>query len=216
MSRLRTVKAVRGISLELESGDCLGVLGSNGSGKSTLMRALAGLVPIAQGSVQATARPRLLGVGGALRPLLTGRHNIMLGCMALGMTRREASDRVDDVIQVAKLGEAIDRPMSGYSSGMSARLRFAIATASTPEILIVDEALSVGDEAFRRTSSKRIEKILNESGCILFVSHSLSQIQDLCNRALWIEDGRIVMAGDPAEIIHHYQHYQQAARFQRR
>ncbi len=208
LRRRTTVQAVRGVSLELRQGDCLGILGSNGSGKSTLMRALCGVLPLAGGQVLASSRPRLLGVGGALRPLLTGRQNVLLGCMALGMTRRQAQGSLGAICEVANIGDAIDRPMSSYSSGMNARLRFAIATARLPEILIIDEALAVGDEAFRRQSSRKMDEIRDAAGSILFVSHSLSLVESSCNRVLWLEDGRLVMEGEPAEIVHHYRHYQ--------
>ena len=202
------VHAVRGVSLEVQRGECLGVLGPNGSGKSTLMRALAGVVPLAQGSVRASSRPRLLGVGAALKPALTGRENVLLGCMALGMSRSEALARVDSITGFARLGEAIDRPMSTFSSGMGARLRFAIATALLPEIIIIDEALAVGDEAFKKISAAKMREIQDSSGSILLVSHSLPQIERSCTRAVWIEDGRCVMQGDPHEIVTHYRHYQ--------
>lgn len=206
-SRSSQVHAVRGVSLDLHQGECLGVLGPNGSGKSTLMRALAGVLPVASGSVRASSRPRLLGVGAALKPALSGRQNVLLGCMALGMSRKQAREQVDDICEVARIGDAIDRPMKTFSSGMGARLRFAIATSMLPEIVIIDEALAVGDEAFKKISGVKMQEIRDSEGSILLVSHALGEIERTCSRVLWIEDGRCVMQGDPAEIVHHYRHY---------
>ena len=158
--------AVRGVSFVLREGDTLGLIGSNGSGKSTLLSALTGLLPLEQGRIHVRSRPTLLGVGAVLRPALSGRRNIVLGLLAVGLNAREAHERVDDVIDFSGIRESIDLPMKTYSSGMRARLTFAIATAVTPDILLIDEALAVGDEQFRKRSRERIDDVLAGAGAL--------------------------------------------------
>lgn len=199
------VVAVRGVSFRLDAGEALAVIGPNGSGKSTLMRAVAGLLPLASGAVWARTRPRLLGVSAALQPDLSGRANILVGGTALGLRRSEVEQRVDDVIAFSGLGKAIERPIRTYSSGMRARLQFAISTTIAPEILIIDEALSVGDRDFRARSRARIDELLDAAGSVLFVSHSMRQVSDLCDRALWLQDGRVQVEGAVDDVIAAYE-----------
>src|SRR4051794_40156737 len=183
--RSREVHAVRGVSFVAYEGESIGLLGRNGSGKSTLLRVIAGLLPPTQGQVWAQGQPTLLGVGAALMGELSGSRNIRLGGLAMGLTNKEIDEGYNDVVEFSGLGEFIDNPLNTYSSGMGARLRFAIATARTPPVLLVDEALATGDAAFRKKSEARIRKLREEAGTIFVVSHSLPSIQESCTRAIW-------------------------------
>jgi teichoic acid transport system ATP-binding protein len=202
--RAREIHAVRGVSMVAKRGESIGIVGRNGSGKSTLLQALAGVLPVDQGEVYARSQPTLLGVGSALQNNVSGRRNIVLGCLALGLPAAEVDGRVDDVIAFAGLEEFIDLPMSAYSSGMRARLLFAIATAVVPDILVIDEALSVGDEAFRLKSKERIAALREEAGTVFLVSHALDTIAESCSRVLWMERGRLIADGDPDDIVARY------------
>ncbi|MEX2505189.1 MAG: ATP-binding cassette domain-containing protein [Egicoccus sp.] len=201
----REIHAVRGVSLVARRGESIGIVGRNGSGKSTLLQALAGLLPVEQGEVYARSQPTLLGVGSALQNQVSGRRNIVLGCLALGLPADEVDDRVDDIIDFAGLHEFIDLPLQAYSSGMRARLLFAIATAVVPDILVIDEALAVGDEAFRLKSKERLEVLRGQAGTVFLVSHALGTIAESCSRVIWLERGRIIADGDPDEIVDRYQ-----------
>ncbi len=201
----RTVHALKGVSFTAYEGDSVGVIGSNGSGKSTLMRAIVGLTPTSQGSIYATSRPSMLGVGAALIRDLSGERNVVLGGLAIGLTLDEIEARYDEIVDFAGIREFIELPMRTYSSGMTARLKFAIATARTHEILIVDEALAVGDKTFRRRSEGRIRDIRDNAGTVFLVSHSMQSIRDTCNRVIWINKGELMLDGEPAEVIGAYE-----------
>jgi len=202
--RSRQVHAVRGVTFTVHEGDTLGLIGSNGSGKSTLLSALTGLLPLRQGRILVRSRPTLLGVGAALRPALSGRRNVLLGLLALGLTAREAHEQSDAVIDFSGIRESIDLPMRTYSSGMRARLTFAIATAVTPDILLIDEALAVGDEAFRKRSRERVDEVLDHAGALILVTHNLNEIRASCERAIWLEQGLIRAEGSPDEVVDTY------------
>jgi teichoic acid transport system ATP-binding protein len=201
---LRTVHALKGVSFMAYENESIGVIGSNGSGKSTLMRTLVGLTPPSRGAVYASSRPNLLGVGAALIPELSGEKNIMLGGLALGFDKSEIDELRDDIVGFAELEEFIDLPMRTYSSGMQARLKFAIAAAKQHEILIVDEALAVGDQRFRQRSEARIREIRENAGTVFLVSHSMKSILDTCSRVIWINRGVLEMDGDPKEVVAAY------------
>jgi teichoic acid transport system ATP-binding protein len=198
------VHALRGVSFDIHEGEAIGVIGSNGSGKSTLLAAIAGLLPITSGEVLVGDEPKLLGVGATLLPRVTGYRNIRIGCLALGLSAEEVDERIAGIVEFTQLGEAIHRPLRTYSSGMRARLHFAIATSVKPRILLIDEALAVGDRAFRRRSTRRIEQLLSGAGTLMLVSHSLPEIAKQCSRVLWIEQGELRADGDPDEIIDEY------------
>ena len=200
----KVIHAVRGIDLVAREGEAIGLIGRNGSGKSTTLAALAGLLPPTSGDVLATAQPVLLGVGAALESNLTGRRNIELGCLALGMDRDEIEERIESIAEFSGIGRFIDLPLKTYSSGMRARLLFSIATSIEPEILLIDEALAVGDEAFRRKSQARIRELLDGAGTVFIVSHSLATLRKECTRIAWIDEGRIRMEGDPDEVVEAY------------
>ncbi len=200
----RTVHALKDVSFTAYENDSIGVIGTNGSGKSTLMRAIVGLTPVTSGAIYASSRPSLLGVGAALLRDLSGEQNVMLGGLALGQSKEEVEASYQDVVEFAGLEDFIDLPMRTYSSGMTARLKFAIAATRAHEILIVDEALAVGDKQFRERSEARIREIRDQAGTVFLVSHSMKSIADTCNRVVWIEKGELLMDGDPDEVIRAY------------
>lgn len=203
--RFREIHAINDVSFKGHAGEVIGVIGPNGSGKSTLMQAIAGLLPANEGAIYARATPMLLGVGAVLNKTLSGRRNILLGGLALGLTKQQVKKREKEIIEFAGIGEAIDRPMKTYSSGMSARLQFAISAAVKPEILIVDEALAVGDRDFKRKSRRRIEKLRESAGTVFIVTHSMQDIRQSCTRALWLNEGELKMDGAPEDVIAAYQ-----------
>ncbi|MBP2388932.1 ABC transporter ATP-binding protein [Aeromicrobium fastidiosum] len=202
--QMRTVHALKGVSFTAYQNDSIGVIGTNGSGKSTLMRAIAGLTPTSQGAIYSDSRPSLLGVGAALLKDLSGERNVILGGLAMGFTMEEIEERYDEVVEFAGLEKFIDLPMRAYSSGMTARLKFAIASMATHEILIVDEALAVGDRKFRQRSEARIREIRDNAGTVFLVSHSMQSIKDTCSRVIWLDQGTLLMDGDPDEVIREY------------
>lgn len=202
--RSRAVHALRNISFVAHEGDAIGVVGTNGSGKSTLMRAIAGLTVPTSGAIYADGDPALLGVNAALINDLSGERNVILGGLALGMTPEEVRRRYDEIVEFAGLGDFIDLPMRTYSSGMSARLRFAIAASVTHRVLLIDEALAVGDATFKRRSEKRIKELRDAAGTVFLVSHSMRTIKETCNRTLWVEQGELRMDGPTEEVVTEY------------
>ena len=198
------VHALKGVSFDAAEGETIGVVGPNGSGKSTLLAAIAGLLPPTSGEILVAEEPKLLGVGATLIAAATGYRNIRLGCLALGMSNSEVNDKIDEIVEFTDIGEAINRPLRTYSSGMRARLLFAIATSVQPRILLIDEALAVGDKAFRAKSAARIQEIVSHAGTLVLVSHSMEEISRLCTRALWIEEGKIVADGPVDEVLPAY------------
>lgn len=203
----REIHAVRGITFTAHSGEAVGLVGRNGSGKSTLLRTLAGLLPPESGAAYAASQPVLLGVGAALQANMSGRRNIELGLLALGLAKGEVARRMGDVARFADLEDFLDLPLTTYSSGMRARLQFAIATEIRPEILLVDEALAVGDATFKKRSEKRIGELLDAAGSVFLVSHSMPAILDVCTRVMWINEGSVMMDGDPKEVVNAYQEF---------
>jgi teichoic acid transport system ATP-binding protein len=202
---IREVHALRGVSMVAYENESIGVIGVNGSGKSTLMRAMTGLASPASGGVYASTRPNLLGVGAALIPDLSGDRNIILGGLALGLPLKEVEELHDSIVEFAELQDFIDLPMRTYSSGMQARLKFAIATIKQHDILIVDEALAVGDRRFRDRSEGRIREIRDNAGTVFLVSHSMKSIRDTCSRVIWLHQGQLVMDGPTEEVVTAYE-----------
>jgi len=198
------VRALQRVGFTAHEGEVLGLVGANGSGKSTLCQALAGLLPVDSGRIAARSQPALLGVGAALQPSLSGRRNIALGAYALGMSREQLAAAEPEIVAFTELGDAIDRPMRTYSSGMRARLLFAIATSVRPDILLLDEALAVGDERFRRRSEERIGELRDQAGTVFLVSHSLQSITSTATRCLWLDQGVLVADGEPKEVVKAY------------
>ncbi|PZT85959.1 MAG: ABC transporter ATP-binding protein [Gordonia sp. (in: high G+C Gram-positive bacteria)] len=199
-----SVAALRGISLTVRSGEFVGLIGRNGSGKSTLLRVLAGLEPPNSGTVLTSDKPMLLGVNAALIPDLTGAQNVKLGALAMGLTPEKAEEVFDGVVELSALGDAIDLPMRTYSSGMAARLKFAISRAADPSILMIDEALATGDATFEERSRKSMNQMLENAGTVFLVSHAAQTIENMCSRAVWLERGQVVLDGDAVEIARKY------------
>lgn len=201
----RSVHAVRGVSLTAFRGEAIGLIGPNGSGKSTLLRAVAGLMAPSQGVVWTRGQASLLGVSAAMMGGMSGAQNITLGCLAIGMTPSEIDQEYDSICEFAGIGEFVHMPMKTYSSGMGARLRFAIAAARAPDILLIDEALATGDAQFRRRSEKRILELREQAGTVFLVSHGLGIIRKTCTRAIWLEAGKIVLDGDTETVVDAYE-----------
>ncbi len=194
------VRALSGISFVARSGEQIGLVGQNGSGKSTLLRIIAGLERPARGRVLAESTPVLIGVNAALVPDLSGEQNVRLGCLAMGLTPEQTEKAIPDVVELAGLGKSIYLPMKTYSSGMGARLRFAIATAANPHIMLIDEALATGDAAFKERSEAPMNRLRENAGTVFLVSHAAQTIEETCTRAIWLNYGRLVLDG-PAEDV---------------
>ncbi|GAA3693589.1 hypothetical protein GCM10022377_02730 [Zhihengliuella alba] len=201
------VHALKELTFVAHRGESVGVIGTNGSGKSTLMKILTGQINPTSGTVHATSTPVMLGVNAALQPQISGNDNITLGCLAMGMTRKQLEAKRESIIALAGLQDSIHLPLKSYSSGMSARLQFAIATSIDPDILIIDEALNTGDAQFREKTRQHLDSLRGQAGCVFLVSHSLGTIREMCSRVLWIERGELIMDGDPAEVTEQYNSY---------
>lgn len=202
---IKKVHAVRGVSLVARRGEAIGLIGSNGSGKSTLLNCVAGALPATQGGIYCNSRPTLLGVNAALLDNLTGERNVVLGCLAMGMKPAEIEEKFEDIVDFSGVGDFINLPMKAYSSGMAARLRFAIGAAFSPEVLLIDEALSTGDAQFMARSRKRIQELQDEAGVVFLVHHSTAEIRKNCTRVIWLQNGIAVMDGDVDEVTEAYE-----------
>lgn len=194
------VRALSAVSFVARAGEQVGIVGPNGSGKSTLLRIVAGLERPTGGQVLVESQPVLIGVSAALVPDLSGAQNARLGCLAMGLTPDEATRAIPDIIDLAGLGRSIHLPMRTYSSGMGSRLRFAIATAANPDILLIDEALATGDAAFKERSEARMEQLRESAGTVFLVSHAAKTVEETCTRAIWLDQGHLVLDG-PAEDV---------------
>ena len=198
------VDALKGISFVARAGESIGILGRNGAGKSTLLRVMGGLETPTSGTVSARSTPVLLGVNAALIPDLSGERNVRLGCLAMGMSPQQVEAIIPEVIELAGIGKAIYRPMKTYSSGMSSRLRFAIAASANPDILLIDEALSTGDAAFKERSENKMTELRRAAGTVFIVNHAAQVIEEMCTRALWLMDGELIGDGPGPQIAHDY------------
>lgn len=201
----KLVQAVKHVTLDIKRGETVGLVGRNGSGKSTLLQMVCGTLGISSGKLETHGRiSALLELGAGFDPELTGHENIYLNASILGLPPHEIDARYDDIVEFSGIGDAIQQPVKTYSSGMYVRLAFAIAVASEPDILVVDEALAVGDEAFQRKCYARIRDIQSAGGTILLVSHSAATIIEMCDRAVLMEQGEMIAVGSPKNIINHY------------
>lgn len=199
------VVALEDVTFGVARGEAFGVIGHNGAGKSTLLRVMAGTLPPDEGKVVRRGRlSTLLSLGVGFVPELSGRRNVYLGGLASGLTIREVDEHFDDIVEYADLWDAIDRPLKTYSSGMYSRLAFAVGIFVDPEILLLDEILSVGDEEFRRKSMTSMRLLLERAGTIVFVSHGLEQVADFCDRVAWLDHGRVRMVGPSYEVVGRY------------
>lgn len=205
--RNRHFLALDDVSFRIDRGETVGLVGRNGAGKSTLLKLVTGIVDPTSGSISVRGQVApLLALGNGLDPTLTGRENIYLNGAILGYEKAWLRAHEADIVAFSELGEFIDAPVRTYSSGMTMRLAFSIATAASPEILILDEVLAVGDAPFQAKCRARIHEIIADGATVFFVSHSLPDIVQLCTRALWLEKGRLVMDGPAAEVADAYHH----------
>lgn len=197
--------ALKDVSFEVKRGEVLGILGRNGAGKSTLLQIICGTVTPTSGSVAVTGRvAALLELGAGFNPEFSGRENVYLNASIMGLSREETDARFAQIVAFSELADFIDEPVKTYSSGMFVRLAFSVAIHTEPDVLIVDEALSVGDFAFRNKCIKRVQELQTKGTTILFVSHDLSTLQLICDRAIWLEQGAIKGTGDPVEVSQNY------------
>lgn len=201
------VRALDGINLVMYEGQSIGFFGQNGSGKSTMMRIIAGAERPSSGEVLVKSQPTLMGVRAALQPRLSGAKNIRIGCLAMGMTPQETEAAFPGIVELADIGDAIDRPMNTYSSGQGARLGFSIGLATNPEILIVDETLSTGDAAFAQRAEAKMQALIDGAGTVLLVSHSPKQLETMCDRGVWIHEGSIIADGAVRAISAKYRNW---------
>nr|WP_074434805.1 ABC transporter ATP-binding protein [Beduini massiliensis] len=197
--------ALKDVSFSVAKGDVLGIVGRNGAGKSTLLKIISGIVGSTKGSVTVNGNiVPMLELGSGFDFDLTGRENVYLNGAILGYSKSFLKEKFDDIHEFSELGEFIDMPIRNYSSGMLMRLAFSIATVVEPEILIVDEILAVGDENFQRKSKKRMLELMSGGTTVLFVSHSMDQIREMCNKVVWIEKGVVKMFGDTETVCDAY------------
>lgn len=200
--------ALNGISFEINKGEAIGILGRNGSGKSTLLKLIIGVLSATSGIIKVNGRiSAILELGAGFNPEYTGRENIYLNGLMIGLTRNEIDGKMDGIIEFADIGSFIDQPVKIYSSGMFARLAFAVAINVDPDILIVDEALAVGDVRFQVKCIEKMKELKSSGTTILFVSHATEQVKRFCNRALWLKDGVIEAIGESSEIVDLYEDY---------
>ena len=201
------VTALKDVSLVASKGESIGLIGKNGSGKSTLLKLIAGGERPTKGEVRVSSQPTLLGVSAALQSQLSGIKNIELGLLAMGLSRSQVKELSPQVAEWSDIGDAIERPMKTYSSGMQSRLKFAISTAVKQEILLVDEALSTGDATFKQKAQERMERFIEGAGTVFLVAHSSKTISQYCSRAIWLHKGEIINDG-PCEVVNRqYDHW---------
>jgi ABC-type polysaccharide/polyol phosphate transport system ATPase subunit len=210
-------KALNNVTFQVNKGEVFGVVGRNGAGKSTLLRVLAGILRPTEGRVRIWGKPiPLLGVGAGFNPELTGRENIYLYSSVLGQTYTETDDLFDDIVTFAELADFIDTPIRMYSSGMVARLGFAVAMARSPEILLVDEVLGVGDEQFREKCAGRFREIQDSGTTIVIVTHHMQVINRMCTNAAWLHNGTLKIVGQPKEVVDEFRNFRKQMRATRR
>lgn len=203
--RYQEFHALRDVSLDIRRGETVGIVGRNGSGKSTLLQLICGIRKPSSGRVTAEGRiSALLELGAGFHPEFTGRENVFLQGAIQGFSRQEMERRFDDIAAFADIGEFIDQPVKTYSSGMFVRLAFSVAISADPEILVIDEALSVGDVVFQHRSKKRIQRLRDAGTSLLLVSHDRNAITAMCNRCILLDNGRLVMDAAPAEVMDYY------------
>lgn len=202
---VREIEAVKGVTFDLPRSRVLGIVGNNGAGKSTLVRSIAGILPPTKGRIEVRGRvSTLLALGVGFNPDLTGHENVILGGLAAGYTRAEIESKFEEIGQWSELGDFLDMPMRAYSSGMYSRLAFSVAVHMEPDILLVDEALSTGDAAFKAKAAAKMEELLSQSHTMVLVSHALQTVADMCTDAIWLEKGQLRLFGPPVEVIAAY------------
>jgi teichoic acid transport system ATP-binding protein len=205
---IREIRALRDVSFDVRHGTALGIVGVNGAGKSTLLRTVAGILPPTEGRIEVSGRiSTLLALGVGFNNDLTGRENVILGALAAGHTREQIAAKYDEITAFSELGDFLDLPIRTYSSGMYGRLALSVALNLEPDILLVDEALSVGDARFRQKSFAKMRELCGQARTIMMVSHGLRSIGKLCSEAMWVHDGRIAMRDDPEPVVEAYKRF---------
>ena len=202
---VREIDALKNVSFEVPHGKVMGVVGANGAGKSTLMRTVAGILPPNEGRVEVHGRvSTLLALGVGFNKKLSGRENVRLGGLAAGLKREQLAEKYDEIVEFAELEEFMDMPMRTYSSGMYGRLAFSVAVNMDPNILLIDEALSVGDARFRKKSFRKMRQLCRQAKTIVLVTHSMASVRTLCDEAIWMHEGRLRMQGEPNAVVAAY------------
>ena len=197
--------ALKDVSFVVDRGEAFGIIGRNGSGKSTLLKVISGILKPTSGTVRVNGRvAALIELGAGFHPEITGRENIVINGIMLGLTRREIDKRFDAIVEFSGIRDFIDQPVKTYSSGMYVRLGFAVAVHVDPEILLIDEVLAVGDEEFSQKCIAKIQEMKYRGVTLLFVTHQLDQVRNLCDRALWLDHGMTEAIGDPVRVVDHY------------
>lgn len=198
--------ALNDVSFEVRQGESVGLIGSNGSGKSTTLALMAGVLTAQAGKVEVRGRVcPLLELGAGFHPELTGRENIFLNGILLGLTRREVWSKLEQIVAFSELESFLDQPIRTYSSGMLARLGFSVAVHLVPEILLIDEILAVGDLRFQAKCREKLEEFKKQGVSIILVSHALSEVRNFCERVIWLKDGKIAADGEPASVVRQYE-----------
>ncbi len=208
-----TLWALKGTTFSVPPGEIFGVIGPNGAGKSTLMKIIARVLPPTEGRIIVRGNvAAMIALGAGFNPEMTARENIVLYGTLLGRDSKVMRERVDPIIEWAEVEDFVDVPTRSFSSGMVARLAFAVATDASANVLVVDEVLAVGDEAFRRKSRDRIEDLIAGGSAVVLVSHALGMVREMCDRVMWLEKGNVLMIGDPDEVVDKYQESVEAKR----
>jgi lipopolysaccharide transport system ATP-binding protein len=205
LSPEESIEALKDVSFAVDGGEAFGIIGRNGSGKSTLLKIITGILKPTSGSVAVNGRiAALIELGAGFHPEITGRENIVINGIMLGLTRREIDQRFDSIVEFSGIGDFIEQPVKTYSSGMYVRLGFAVAVHVDPDVLLIDEVLSVGDEEFSAKCVAKIQEMKYRGVTLVFVTHQLDQVRNLCDRALWLDHGQVEAIGDPVRVVDHY------------
>lgn len=202
---VREVQALKHVSFEVPEGTSLGIVGANGAGKSTLIRALGGILPPTEGRIEVHGRiSALLALGVGFNPNLSGTENVILGGLANGLSRKQVQERAQEIADFAELGDFMDLPIRTYSSGMRSRLAFAVSVHMDPDILMIDEALSAGDAKFKKKAADKMHELMQSARAMFLVSHALGSIKEMCNAAIWLHKGELMLQGSPDEVVAAY------------
>ena len=202
---VREVQALKHVSFEVPEGTSLGIDGANGAGKSTLIRALGGILPPTEGRIEVHGRiSALLALGVGFNPNLSGTENVILGGLANGLSRKQVQERAQEIADFAELGDFMDLPIRTYSSGMRSRLAFAVSVHMDPDILMIDEALSAGDAKFKKKAADKMHELMHSARAMFLVSHALGSIKEMCNAAIWLHKGELMLQGSPDEVVAAY------------
>ena len=200
--------AIKGVTFAVKQGECLGIIGKNGAGKSTLLSLILGTIYPTKGNINVSQEiTPLLDIGAGFHPDLTGRENILINGVLLGLTKDEVLKRIEEIITFSEIKEFVDMPVRTYSTGMYLKLAFSVAINTNPKLLLIDEILSVGDEAFRKKSKDALLQLIKGGVTTIFVSHNLTALKEICNRAIWLDGGKIREEGIPEKVVEEYLKY---------